>query len=106
MSLCSRIFLKAGNSQHTLGVIVGEEQSEGVAMSTVIVDVQGMTCQHCVNAVTSEVEGIPGVTEVSIALEPEGTSQVTVVAESDVSADSLQAAIEEAGYEMVGVQSS
>ena len=75
-------------------------------MPTVIVDVEGMTCQHCVKSVTSEVEGIPGVTEVSIALEPEGTSHVTVTADAEVSPEALQAAIEEAGYTMVGAQSS
>jgi len=75
-------------------------------MSTVVVDVQGMTCQHCVKVVTSEIEGIEGVTGVSIALEPEGTSQVTVEAESNVSADALKDAIAEAGYDMVGVQGS
>lgn len=75
-------------------------------MSRVIVDVAGMTCQHCVKAVTAEVEGLPGVREVTIALEPEGTSRVTVDSEVDLAADALQAAIEEAGYEMVGVQSS
>ena len=75
-------------------------------MSTVVVDVQGMTCQHCVKAVTSEIEGIEGVTGVSIALEPEGISQVTVEAESNVSADALKDAIAEAGYDMVGAQGS
>ncbi|MEL0149427.1 MAG: cation transporter [Pontimonas sp.] len=75
-------------------------------MSTVVVDVQGMTCQHCVKAVTSEIEGIEGVTGVDIALEPEGTSQVTVESESAVSSDVLRDAIAEAGYDMVGVQGS
>jgi len=75
-------------------------------MSTVIVDVEGMTCQHCVKAVTAEVEGIPGVTEVSIALESEGTSHVSVTADAEVSPEALQTAIEEAGYTMVGAQSS
>ena len=75
-------------------------------MSTVVVDVQGMTCQHCVKAVTSEIEGIEGVTGVAIALEPEGTSQVTVESESGVSFDVLRDAIAEAGYDMVGVQGS
>jgi copper chaperone CopZ len=75
-------------------------------MSTVVVEVQGMTCQHCVKAVTSEIEGIEGVTGVFIALEPEGTSQVTVESESAVSSDVLRDAIAEAGYDMVGVQGS
>ena len=75
-------------------------------MSTVVVEVQGMTCQHCVKAVTSEIEGIEGVTGVAIAREPEGTSQVTVESESAVSSDVLRDAIAEAGYDMVGVQGS
>ena len=75
-------------------------------MSTVVVEVQGMTCQHCVKAVTSEIEGIEGVTSVAIALEPEGTSQVTVESESAVSSDVLRDAIAEAGYDMVGAQGS
>jgi len=75
-------------------------------MSTVIFDVEGMTCQHCVKAVTAEVEGIAGVTEVRIALEAEGTSQVTVVADEAVPEELLEAAIDEAGYTMVGVQPS
>jgi copper chaperone CopZ len=75
-------------------------------MSTVIVDVEGMTCQHCVKSVTAEVGGIPGVTEVSIALEAEGTSQVTVVSDAAVPEDALKVAIEEAGYTMVGVHHS
>jgi len=75
-------------------------------MPTMIVDVEGMTCQHCVKSVTSEVEGIPGVTEVSIALESEGTSHVTVTTDAEVSPEALRTAIEEAGYTMVGAQSS
>ena len=75
-------------------------------MCTVIVDVEGMTCQHCVTAVTSEVEEIPGVTEVSIAVEPEGTSRVTVTSDSYVSEEALKAAIEEAGYTMVGASTT
>ncbi len=42
----------------------------------------------------------------SIALEAEGTSQVTVVADIAVPEDALKMAIEEAGYTMVGVQHS
>ena len=75
-------------------------------MSAVIVDVEEMTCQHCVKAVTAEVGGIPGVTEVSIALEAEGTSKVTVVADEAVPEEALKAAIDEAGYSMIGVQYS
>jgi hypothetical protein len=49
---------------------------------------------------------LPRVTEVSIALEAEGTSQVTVVSDVAVPEEALKAAIDEAGYSMVGVQHS
>ena len=44
-------------------------------MSTTVWTVQGMTCQHCVTAVTEEVSLIPGVTAVAVELE---SGQVTV----------------------------
>jgi copper chaperone len=96
-----------GNTPGASGGYRGRSTTyRGVTMSTLIVDVEGMTCQHCVKAVTAEVEGIPGVTEVSIALQAEGTSKVTVVADEAVLEEALKAAIDEAGYSMVGVQPS
>ncbi len=71
-------------------------------MSTMVVDVEGMTCQHCVSSVTTEVGGLPGVTEVSVSLDPKGVSTVTVVADGDLSPEVVAIAIEEAGYTMVG----
>lgn len=71
-------------------------------MSAQVVSVSGMTCQHCVTAVTTELSGIPGVTDVSIELKPEGVSLVTVLADAEVSADALGDAIGEAGYTMEG----
>ncbi len=38
-------------------------------MSTTVWTVQGMTCSHCVAAVTEEVSAIPGVTAVEVDLE-------------------------------------
>jgi len=59
--------------------------------------VTGMTCEHCVNAVSSEVAAIPGVTDVSVDLT---TGSVTVTSETPVSPDQVEAAVEEAGYEL------
>jgi hypothetical protein len=42
------------------------------------------------------------VADVSVSLEPEGTSAVSFTAPQVPSAESLKAAIDEAGYEMVG----
>ncbi|MDQ1247602.1 MAG: hypothetical protein QG597_1973 [Actinomycetota bacterium] len=67
-------------------------------MSQATYNVAGMTCQHCVNAVTSEVGAVPGVTEVVVDLEA-GTVAITADKVDDAA---IRAAIDEAGYETVG----
>jgi len=67
-------------------------------VSTTVWTVQGMTCQHCVTAVTEEVSAIPGVTDVQVEL---GTGIVTVTADADPSTEAVAAAIDEAGYTLV-----
>lgn len=59
-----------------------------------------MTCEHCENAVTSELMKVPGVTGVSITLKPGDTSLVTVTADQDLDTQLLAEAIDEAGYEL------
>ena len=57
-------------------------------------DVTGMTCGHCADAVTSEVEIIEGVTGVTVDVE-----NGTVVVEGDgFTDDQVRAAVDEAGY--------
>ena len=72
-------------------------------MSTKVVNVSGMTCGHCVQAVTEEVQKITGVTGVDIVLNTEGSSQVTISADVDLSDSDIAAAIDEAGYEIASV---
>lgn len=72
-------------------------------MSTKVVNVSGMTCGHCVQAVTEEVQKITGVTGVDIVLNTEGASQVTISADVDLSDSDIAAAIDEAGYEIASV---
>lgn len=62
--------------------------------------VLGMTCEHCENAVTTELLAVPGVTGVSITLNPGGVSEVEVTSTSAVDAHDLAHAIDEAGYEL------
>jgi copper chaperone CopZ len=57
----------------------------------------GMTCGHCVTAVTSELTGLDGVQDVQIDL---GTGRVTVTSAAPLSDDSVRAAVDEAGYEL------
>ena len=58
--------------------------------------VAGMTCAHCVAAVTEEVERVPGVATVQVALEG-GRLAVGGEAFDDAA---IRAAVEEAGYEV------
>ena len=67
-------------------------------MTTATFTVQGMTCGHCVAAVTEEVGRIPGVTAVDVTLE---TGAVRITSDAEVGTDAVRAAVEEAGYELV-----
>jgi copper ion binding protein len=59
--------------------------------------VNGMTCGHCVRAVSDEVAKVPGVHRVDVDL---GAGEVTVAAENAVEQTQIAAAVEEAGYEL------
>ena len=65
-------------------------------MMTRIYAVVGMTCDHCVAAVTTEVAKVRGISDVIVNLE-EGTLTVT----GDASEDALAEAVDEAGYALV-----
>ena len=60
--------------------------------------VQGMTCDHCVAAVTSELEALEGVRQVEVDL-PSGDVHVT--SDEALADEAVQAAVDEAGYEVV-----
>ena len=56
--------------------------------------VEGMTCGHCVAAVTEEVKAIPGVTDVDVVLEG---GQLTVTSDAAVDFDRIVEAVADAG---------
>ena len=64
-------------------------------MATSTYTVTGMTCDHCVSAVTQELSDIAGVTKVSIEL---ASGQVTVESDAAVDQAAVAAAVDEAGY--------
>jgi len=66
-------------------------------MATTTYQVTGMTCGHCVNAVTSELTGLNGVSAVTVDLVPDGVSQVTVTSEGPLPAGAVTVALDEAG---------
>ena len=51
--------------------------------------VDGMTCSHCVHAVTTELSELPGVKDVLVELAPGATSEVTVVSDAPLPADAV-----------------
>jgi len=66
-------------------------------MTTHTYTVAGMTCDHCVRAVTEELRSLDGVTQVSVDLHPGGASHVTVDAEREVADAEVAEALDEAG---------
>ncbi|MEY3662178.1 MAG: hypothetical protein RLZ49_859 [Actinomycetota bacterium] len=62
------------------------------------IKVSGMTCGHCVSAVTMELSLLPSVTEVDVDLE---SGQVTITSDTALEQAQLATAIDEAGYELV-----
>lgn len=59
--------------------------------------VSGMTCGHCVAAVTEELSKLPGVTAVDVELDG---GFVTVESERPLDDGAVRAAVDEAGYEL------
>ncbi|WP_250451755.1 cation transporter [Caballeronia sp. ATUFL_M2_KS44] len=64
-------------------------------------NVQGMSCQHCVAAVTRSIQEIDPKAQVRVDLE-----KGKVAVESTQSEAALKEAIDEAGYTVVGVASA
>jgi len=61
--------------------------------------VSGMICGHCVNSVSTELSELPGVTGVQVDL---ATGRVTVTSQNPLDTDAVRAAVDEAGYDLVG----
>lgn len=70
--------------------------------TTTTFHVSGMTCDHCVNAVTRELTQLDGVTDVSITLNGGAVSDVTVTSTVALDPAHVSEAIDEAGYDVVG----
>jgi copper chaperone len=66
-------------------------------MTTQTFPVTGLTCGHCVGAITSELSVLAGVTDVQIDLVVEGTSTLRVTADQELTDDEVALALDEAG---------
>ena len=67
-------------------------------MTTTTLQVSGMTCGHCVGAVTEELTALDGVRDVTVDLVAGGSSTVTVTSAAPLDAQAVATAIDEAGY--------
>ena len=72
-------------------------------MTSATYQVSGMTCEHCVHAVSSELTSLDGVTGVTVELVPGGRSAVTVTSREPLAGGAVVAALDEAGdYHLAG----
>lgn len=71
-------------------------------MGTTTYRVDGMTCNHCISAVTTELMALDGVSAVTVDLSAGGTSTVTVTGPTTPPDDMVANALAEAGdYQLV-----
>lgn len=75
---------------------VGGSASTSPSSTTVLV--AGMSCAHCVAAVTEQVSGVDGVTSVAVELDASGVSTVTVHSARPIDPAAVRTAVEIAGY--------
>lgn len=67
-------------------------------MENVVLNVQGMSCGHCVKAVEGSLATLQGINEVKVDL---GAAQVAVTFDaSQVTVEAIKEAIEEQGYDV------
>jgi copper chaperone len=68
-------------------------------MEKIIIKVEGMSCEHCVNAITKALGVLPGIAKVEVDL---ATKNVTVEHDSNqTDLAKIKAEIEEQGYDVI-----
>jgi copper chaperone len=72
-------------------------------MTSATYKVTGLTCDHCVRAVSEELKNLGGVTRVRVDLAPGGVSAVTVISGAPLAGEAIAGALDEAGeYRLAG----
>jgi copper chaperone len=80
-------------------VLVSTDPGRGaMSLSEGTYTVAGMSCGHCVAAVTTELAALPGVTGVDVDL---ATGRVRVVSDAPLDPAAVRDAVEDAGYEVM-----
>jgi copper chaperone CopZ len=76
----------------------GAASAPSTAPATSELLVEGMTCAHCVRAVTEELNALDGVEVVDVDLREGSASVVRIASTGAATSDEVAAAIDEAGY--------
>ncbi|MFE3168165.1 heavy-metal-associated domain-containing protein [Streptomyces sp. NPDC059224] len=74
-------------------------QTDTPGSVTAVYQVTGMSCGHCEGSVSAELSGLPGVSSVKAVA---SSGEVTVVSAAPLDEEAVRAAVDEAGFELVG----
>jgi copper chaperone len=66
-------------------------------MTPIVINVSGMTCEHCAMAVRTEISGLPGVTNVDVDV---SSGEVAITADPVPDDAALRSAVDAAGYKL------
>ena len=78
-----------------------KEKNKGVIQMEKTLNIEGMVCMNCVKHVDNALREIKGVQDVAVSLE---NKSAQVQLSQDVADAALKAAIEDAGYEVIGIR--
>lgn len=65
------------------------------------ISIEGMSCGHCVRHVTEALNELGGVSSIDVSLEGK---YALIDSEESVTEEDIKAAVEEAGYEVTGIE--
>lgn len=71
-----------------------------MALAEIVLQIEGMSCQHCVRSVRAALQGLAGVRSAEVSLS--GKKAVVSYDPGLVSVEKMREAVEAAGYEVVG----
>ncbi|MGW7243142.1 heavy-metal-associated domain-containing protein [Streptomyces sp. NPDC054804] len=74
-------------------------QTDTQGSVTAVYKVTGMSCGHCEGSVSAEISELPGVSSVKAVA---SSGEVTVVSAGPLDEEAVRAAVDEAGFELVG----
>lgn len=77
------------------------ETKENTMSESLKVNIDGMTCGHCVASVTEEISAIEGVEKVDVDLNAGGISTATITSSKPIDESAVGEAVAEAGYTLV-----